>query len=343
MNLRNLLKHRNSIYGFLSIWIIFFHVNRRLGGPIQIPILKQVVLSGNMGVDIFMFFSGVCLYLSMAKEPNVKEFYKKRVLRLLPSYLMISIPFWVWRSLIEAPKEGGGFHVIRFLGDLSSATFWLTGIETTWFVFAIFVFYLLFPLIFKIVNKGLKHVLALLVFIYALNVIGIYFVPIYEKSSIAWTRLPVFVLGVISGKYIDVFDLERLKPSTRISIWGGVSAMLTLSLIVFPVSEVVDGKRIPSEYMWLLYGPLTVMIVIMIVSLLGPRKRGFLGKLLGTVGGMSLEIYMSHIIILHWLTYYGWLGRLGNWTFAVIMILALVVSYPVFYIFVRKLLKTSMR
>lgn len=345
MNLRNLLKCRNAIYGVLAIWIILFHINRRLGGSIQIPVLKQLILSGNFGVDIFMFFSGCCLYLSMVKKLDVKEFYKRRVLRLLPSYLIISTPFWLWRSLVEAPRDGGGFHFIRFFGDISSATFWLTGVETTWFVFAIFAFYLLFPQIYKTVNKGMKSALILLAVVYILNIIGIHCIPIYDDSSIAWTRLPVFILGTMAGKYIDEFDLGRLKKNTRLFLLAGVSGILIITLIIFPLSTIIDGERIPSEYMWLLYGPLTVLVVILLTALLGSHEKGngIVRRILEATGAMSLELYMSHIIILHWFTYYGWLEKFGLWTFLMIIAMALVVSWGVHYIILGKLTKITKR
>ena len=328
MNLRNLLKHRNGLYGVLALWIIFFHINRRLGEPIQIPILRQLIESGNIGVDIFMFFSGCCLYLSMKKKPDVKSFYRKRFIRLIPSYLIISIPFWFWRSLVEAPMKGGGFHFIRFFADLSSATFWLTGIETTWFVFAILAFYLLFPAIFKAVNKGWKVSLLMLLMVYIVNVIGINFIPIYDKSSIAWTRLPVFMIGVIAGRYIDSFDLGRFQRSAQIGILSGTAAAVILFLFIFPLNLIFDGERIPSEYMWLSYGPITVCIVTLLAAILGPldRRANVIGKALETIGGISLEMYMSHIIILHWFTYYGWLENVGLWSIIIITGAALAVS-----------------
>ena len=221
MNLKGLLKHRNAIYGVLAIWIVLFHINRRLGNVMTVPVLSQIISCGNMGVDIFMLFSGCCLYLSLDKKPDVMTFYNRRFIRIIPAYLLITVPFWFWRSLIEAPMASGNFHFIRFFADLSSASFWFTGIETTWFVAAIVVFYLLFPMIYKIIKKGNEQTFILLAVTYALNIIAIEFIPLYNKSSIAWTRLPVFVIGAIFGKYIDSIDLERLDSKPRYILIGG--------------------------------------------------------------------------------------------------------------------------
>ena len=109
---------------------------------------------------------------------------------------------------------------------------------------------------------------------------------------------------------------------------------IILSMIIFPLSSVIDGEKIPSEYMWLLYGLDTICLVILLVAILGPRdkSKSWVSKKLELVGKMSLEMYMSHIIILHLFTYYGWLEKFGLWTFAVITTVALAVSWTVHYI-----------
>lgn len=52
------------------------------------------------------------------------------------------------------------FYNRRF--SRSSATFWLKGIETTWFVYAILLFYIKFPTIYKIISRGTRGAFTLL-------------------------------------------------------------------------------------------------------------------------------------------------------------------------------------
>ncbi|MCH5211596.1 MAG: hypothetical protein J1G06_01135 [Oscillospiraceae bacterium] len=66
MGLEQMLKYRNSIYGFCAIWIVLFHV---YGGPEkELSIVGNLISCGNMGVDIFLFLSGVCLSLSFKSK-----------------------------------------------------------------------------------------------------------------------------------------------------------------------------------------------------------------------------------------------------------------------------------
>ena len=52
------LKFRNEIYGFLTLWILIFHVETRVGMDVNIPFLNSFVGKGNFGVDVFFFLSG---------------------------------------------------------------------------------------------------------------------------------------------------------------------------------------------------------------------------------------------------------------------------------------------
>ncbi len=84
--MKKLLDNRNSIYGACALWIILFHTFRRVSMP-YIPVITNIVGIGNMAVDVFFFFSGLCLSLSAQKHnyQNIgwKEYFKRRLLRIL--------------------------------------------------------------------------------------------------------------------------------------------------------------------------------------------------------------------------------------------------------------------
>lgn len=145
------LKYRDEIYGFLAVWIILFHVESIIGMPIQIPIITPFIHRGNSAVDVFMFLSGFCLCLSLKKSFRIKRFYINRFKRVIISYLIISIPFFIWKCMEENPSAG----VSGFFYDLTGFSFWLSGCLNAWFVHAIIFFYIITPLLYKIVSKGL--------------------------------------------------------------------------------------------------------------------------------------------------------------------------------------------
>lgn len=73
MNLNIISKYRNEIYGFSIIWIVLFHgaainnVDYSFGFSVLYP-LQAFLSIGNVGVDIFLFLSGVCLYFFVCKK-----------------------------------------------------------------------------------------------------------------------------------------------------------------------------------------------------------------------------------------------------------------------------------
>ena len=118
-----LLEKRNTIYGVCAIWIVLFHLFRRIGMP-YIPVITNIVGIGNMAVDIFFFFSGLCLALSAKKhhylETGWREYFRRRITRILVPYLIIGIPYYLWDAVFES---SGGIvkRIAVFFANISGA------------------------------------------------------------------------------------------------------------------------------------------------------------------------------------------------------------------------------
>ena len=75
-----LSKYRTELMGIAILWVMFFH----LSIDINNRILNLIKTIGYGGVDIFLMISGLGLYYAYKKNNNIKLFYKRRLLRLLP-------------------------------------------------------------------------------------------------------------------------------------------------------------------------------------------------------------------------------------------------------------------
>lgn len=89
-------KTRGIIMGIATIWIAFFHSpNLHVEKLFKIEILENIIIFirnlGNVGVDIFLLLSGIGLYYSFSNKNNIKEFYKKRAIRILPQVIIVAI------------------------------------------------------------------------------------------------------------------------------------------------------------------------------------------------------------------------------------------------------------
>lgn len=308
MNRQRLLAYRNSIYGFCAVWILVFHIYRNTGLP-TIPIISNVLRLGNLGVDIFLFLSGVCLCLSAARHrysgKQWLEFFRRRAFRVLLPYLIVAIPFFCWAAVCE---HSGGLvrRAALFFSDLFYISFFLKGSQTIWFVFGIMLCYLLFPLLYRWTVKAgfaqkLFLLLGVLLFAFAAS-----FLPYLQNLEIVWARLPIFVLGVYYGTSQRQEEKEQ-EPSVPLC----AAALLTILLLGW----VVSSDLIPSHtdtwllLRWLVYIPVALAFLFL-ASHFGQKS-----KVLTWLGGLSLEIYIVHITAIHQMRYYDVLERLGAWTY----------------------------
>lgn len=121
---------RMELMGFAIILIMLFHLG--------------VLPFGECGVDIFLFLSGFSMYHSLSRNDNMLKFYRKRLLRILPAYLIIAIPFFILKTCtIEDFLLKITNLCIVFQGEMGG---W-------WFITMILLCYLLAPLMYRVLKK----------------------------------------------------------------------------------------------------------------------------------------------------------------------------------------------
>ena len=75
------LKYRAEIMGFATLLVMMSHVTNLFN---EMPRkIYLITYRGNIGVDIFLFLSGIGMIYSLTKNYKIKEFYKKRIVRIL--------------------------------------------------------------------------------------------------------------------------------------------------------------------------------------------------------------------------------------------------------------------
>lgn len=85
--MREVLKNKKSIMGIACIFIIFYHTTFIFQGVV----MKNIKELADIGVDMFLIISGMSMYYSLIKAERKALFYKKRFLRIIPIFLMVSI------------------------------------------------------------------------------------------------------------------------------------------------------------------------------------------------------------------------------------------------------------
>ena len=147
MTLSNISKYRTHIMGAAMMWIMWFHSAFGGGGEV----LHFIHNIGFYGVDIFLLVSGLGLYFSMRKSKSVGEFYKKRAVRILPAYLIVTV---CWYAFYKTEVSFGD-KLLSILGiNYFRGTIYGRPEYFDWFLPTLFVLYLLTPLYDKLFQKA---------------------------------------------------------------------------------------------------------------------------------------------------------------------------------------------
>lgn len=286
LNLHILSEYRNELYGASILWILLFHsylcdVYYFEG----IPVLKyfgKFLNYGNVGVDVFLFLSGISLYFSFVRNSDIICFMKKRMIRIFQPVLICCGTYWIVMFLCKQ------YDFVGVLSRLTTLRFWITGDQQIWFVSLILLCYFVYPYIYHFLFDkemgSVKRAVWLIGTILIVNVILMYgHQDTYNRIEIAITRIPVFLLGCVAGKF--VYEKKELPGS----IWY-VCVIVAIACFVIRGQELLHGMS--SRYM------LGVCGVAMTFLFAGAFKYlpDVIRKFFRFLGGMSLELYLFNIL-----------------------------------------------
>jgi peptidoglycan/LPS O-acetylase OafA/YrhL len=280
---------RRELMGVAILWIILFHSNLNafdLGRPLVY--LKNI---GYLGVDVFFMLSGFGLAYSAKNNPDsIMNFYFRRFRRVVPAYWIFLVlgsllGLWVGGSLqfADLPARLVG---LDFLGDVRSVY---------WYVPALMIFYLIFPLLNALIKRGKS--LAFFIFCAACwMVVWILGDGSYSYLIIAIVRLPVFALGVWLLYYLSERKISVPAAPFLIHLAISLAGLVVLLLILSKVSEVY------KQGYGLIWAPSLVFVASLSVSI--ASIFGALGKInkitrgfFSFLGDHSFELYLIHVWI----------------------------------------------
>ncbi len=101
---------------------------------------------------MFLMISGLGLYYSWKRKPGRGAFYRKRLTRVLVPYVAVALVGWIWFDFVHS--DAG---VVRFLADIAFVTFFTDGVKWFWYIAVCLICYVLFPLVFAVVDKYPKR------------------------------------------------------------------------------------------------------------------------------------------------------------------------------------------
>lgn len=149
----------------------------------------QLFSKGYIGVDLFLFFSGLGLSYSYNSKP-IKVFFQNRFTRILPLYSIWAIVYLCvvciqMHTIPTITDVFGLFTTLSYYG--------IGAIRSNWYLSALLFFYLFFPLLFKFVSRWKWYALFVILGISATLLYYFHF-NWYHDAFIG--RFYIFCLGI---------------------------------------------------------------------------------------------------------------------------------------------------
>ena len=130
-------EYRTPLMGVAILFIMLFHSGIVLKDGAMFSIFRN----GDIGVEMFAFLSAIGVFRSLERNSSAIQFYKRRFVRIAPTYILIAASFALFRHFHYGASWS---HVISL--TLGVSTF--RGDNTYWFITYIVVCYLVSPLLF---------------------------------------------------------------------------------------------------------------------------------------------------------------------------------------------------
>ena len=278
---------RQPMMGFAICAILFIHLffigilDERYG--IWWQKLRQM---GSGGVDVFLLLSAFGLCFSLKHNPSATQFYKKRLLRLLPA---IVIGFFLANYLVVYNE----FTTNSSYG-LALQNCWMYFryyVYSLWFIFLILLLYLVFPIAYTfmsdakdrqaLVSRG-RNLFAVAVavaflMIYCVGDFGI--VDMYGTIMLSLYRVPVFFVGI--------FIFYEL-PATKY-IYHSHWAFAVSLTVAYLTSLYWPGMQ------YVAFGFLALSSLKYLIGLFDHLP--VLNRIFSWIGRYTLELYVMHMCV----------------------------------------------
>lgn len=274
-------KYRDELFGIAIISIMVFHyfegvlTSEYMEGASRVFAKLYIGAVGSIGVDIFLYLSGIGIYYSLDKNPKLLDFYFRRVKRVLIPYVVLGGLFWIIKDILIQQVS-----IEKFFYDFTLLSFWGNGERVFWYISFISILYIVSPLLYKIGKRG-----AVIFCILSVVVSIIFYVfcrELFNYTEIAVLRIPIYLFGFYCGrlckseKYVGKEVLYMLILSVPLRIIGG--------LINFPFERLVN----------VFYAVFLIFLYITVRLHLIKKARL---NILINIGQLSLELYIVHVAI----------------------------------------------
>ena len=279
-------KYKAALTGFAILTVLYGHYFYYHSGLQSYQNLNVTLWYAIGFVDFFMFLSGFGIYHSLSNNEDPLRFMRRRLGRLLPSYLPLILAFCVyslWTGIMTPFQALGNLTILGWLAQI--------GGQFNWYFPTLIVMYLLSPLFYRIIKcYGRKSLLMIpLLFLIEGGGVG-------TSLMIGLSRFPIYFLGM----YLAMEAQAGRKPSKRHLILSGVMAVLSLIALYFLV--ILKPNWLSKYGFWwhpyFFSTPGCLYFASWIHEKFDKWKpTRLLNRIFTWLGGKSFELYLVHLFV----------------------------------------------
>lgn len=264
-----------------------------IDAPLKVYTSIMSIGWGAIATSSFFMISGAALIYSYRETFSLKEYYKKRFFGLYPlfwlTYLFAFLNFFYrYKTIPAVPKINILFSVFGMDGYFLAwiPTFYMIG---EWFLGALVMLYLLFPL-YRVVMCKCKYILPALLFI--ASAVLFY----HNPFPMAIDQTPVitsmyFVLGML-------IEMLRESPRRAVRIGRGIAAVFGVLVYVFVFVMANLGYRYPPNMLYPVHFSLSLLFYLIMMEAAEWVKSARVQKLIGIIGKHSYAYFLIHHLFL---------------------------------------------
>ena len=211
---------------FAFVFIVFLHtLNRQFG--VDVWMGGYAIIS--IGVNLFIMISG---YLLLDKTEETIVFFKKRILNILPLFLVFNIIYIYFGKIPIMPVLKGK--------AISASHFW--------YIYMILGLYLLTPWLQKVLKYAEKETLFVVFLWFLCNILNPY-LRYFNLAEIPFSNFPLtgFIGYYILGYFVKKYD-NKVKRTSFILIIVIYALGFLLSFLSTKYVLAVTGKRVSDFF-----------------------------------------------------------------------------------------------
>lgn len=275
-----MVKKRNQAIQILRvvacIMVFFVHFGQRLSITGTIGSLFDF---GKYGVQLFFLISGFLAAKTFKenKKVNIKEYYIKRAITLLPLYYFVILIYFILENICNnymdtIPIDNTGLYWFRYIfllnGFINSDTYFWSNLGITWTIPIFAFFYLMAPFILKKVKNFSSSIVCYI------SIFGVSRVLNYIYECNIFTYIHYLFLGVLL--YYSIKEKKEVITS-----------------LVFLVLCLVAGIFLKIEWLYVF----VFCSIILLLSKVKFKLPKFLEKIINVLDKYSYTLYLGHGVI----------------------------------------------